>query len=66
MHKVLVHPMNRDRIWQQNHCGVYRSDDRGTTWERLDGNGLPSDFGFPLMLDPRDPDAAFTIPEEAR
>jgi photosystem II stability/assembly factor-like uncharacterized protein len=65
VHKVLVHPMNRDRVWQQNHCGVYRSDDRGTTWERLDGNGLPSDFGFALMLDPRDPDAAFTIPEES-
>jgi photosystem II stability/assembly factor-like uncharacterized protein len=43
---------------------MYRSDDRGTTWERLDGNGLPSSFGFPLMLDPRDPDAAFLIPEE--
>jgi photosystem II stability/assembly factor-like uncharacterized protein len=64
VHKVLAHPAKRDRLWQQNHCGVYRSDDRGTTWERLDGNGLPSGFGFPLMLDPSDPDAAFVIPEE--
>jgi photosystem II stability/assembly factor-like uncharacterized protein len=62
---VLIHPAKPDRLWQQNHCGVYRSDDRGTSWERLDGNGLPSDFGFALMLDPRDPDAAFTIPEES-
>jgi photosystem II stability/assembly factor-like uncharacterized protein len=65
VHKVLVHPANRDRVWQQSHCGVYRSDDRGTSWERLDGNGLPSDFGFALMLDPRDPDAAYVIPEES-
>ena len=65
VHKVLVHPARPDRLWQQSHCGVYRSDDRATTWERLDGNGLPSDFGFTLMLDPRDPDAAFVIPEES-
>jgi photosystem II stability/assembly factor-like uncharacterized protein len=64
VHKVLVHPERPDRLWQQNHCGVYRSDDRGTSWERLDGNGLPSGFGFPLMLDPRDPDTAYVIPEQ--
>ena len=52
------------RLWQQNHCGVYRSDDGGDSWERLDGNGLPSDFGFGLALDPGDPDTAFVIPEE--
>src|SRR5215213_4168472 len=55
VHKVLAHPARPGRLWQQNHCGVYRSDDRGTSWERLDGNGLPSEFGFALMLDPRDP-----------
>ena len=64
VHKVLVHPTRTERLWQQNHCGVYRSDDRGESWERLDGNGLPSGFGFPIMLDPQDPDAAFVIPEE--
>jgi photosystem II stability/assembly factor-like uncharacterized protein len=63
VHKLLVHPARPKRLWQQNHCGVYRSDDRGDTWERLDGNGLPSDFGFPLALDPSDPDAAWVVPE---
>jgi hypothetical protein len=63
-HKLLLHPQRPDRLWQQNHCGVYRSDDRGDSWLRLDGNGLPSGFGFPLMLDPNDPDAAFVIPEK--
>jgi len=65
VHKVLAHPARPGRLWQQNHCGVYRSDDHGTSWERLDGNGLPSEFGFALMLDPRDPDAAYVIPEES-
>ncbi len=63
VHKLLVHPARPERLWQQNHCGVYRSDYCGDTWERLDGNGLPSDFGFPIMIHPRDPDVAFVIPE---
>ena len=64
MHKLLLHPAS-GRLWQQNHCGVYRSDDRGETWERLDGNGLPSAFGFPIALDPADPDVAYVVPEGA-
>ena len=64
VHKLLLHPKRPDRLWQQNHCGVYRSDDRGVNWERLEGNGLPSGFGFPLALHPRNPDVAFVIPEE--
>ena len=63
VHKLLAHPKDSQRLWQQNHCGVYRSDDRGDNWERLDGNGLPSDFGFALALDPEDPDVAYVIPE---
>jgi photosystem II stability/assembly factor-like uncharacterized protein len=63
VHKLLLHPAQPARLWQQNHCGVYRSDDSGESWERLDGNGLPSGFGFTLMLDPRDPDVALVIPE---
>jgi photosystem II stability/assembly factor-like uncharacterized protein len=64
VHKLLLHPARPERLWQQNHCGVYRSDDAGETWERLDGNGLPSSFGFPIALDPADPDVAYVIPEE--
>jgi hypothetical protein len=64
-HKLFLHPARPDRLWQQNHFGVYRSDDNGDSWVRLDGNGLPSGFGFPLMLDPHDPDVAYVIPEES-
>jgi photosystem II stability/assembly factor-like uncharacterized protein len=65
VHKLLVHPAKPERLWQQNHCGVYRSDNRGDDWIRLDGNGLPSDFGFPLALDAENPDVAYVIPEES-
>jgi photosystem II stability/assembly factor-like uncharacterized protein len=65
VHKVLLHPAKEDRLWQQNHCGVYRSDDRGESWERLEGNGLPSGFGFPLALHHQKPDMAFVIPEDS-
>ena len=65
VHKLLLHPARPERLWQQNHCGVYRSDNRGENWERLEGNGLPSGFGFPLALHPRDPDSAWVVPEES-
>ena len=65
VHKLLLHRARPARLWQQNHCGVYRSDNHGDSWERLDGNGLPSGFGFALMLDPKDADAAFVIPEKS-
>ncbi|TMK80438.1 MAG: exo-alpha-sialidase [Actinobacteria bacterium] len=64
VHKLLVHPAKPERLWQQNHCGVYRSDDRGENWDRLEGNGLPNGFGFPLALHPRDPDVALVVPED--
>lgn len=64
-HKLLLHPALFGRLWQQNHTGVYRSEDYGDSWTRVDPNGVPSDFGFPLMLDPADPDAAYVIPEKS-
>lgn len=64
VHRLRVHPARPDRLYQQNHCGVYRSDDRGESWIEIT-DGLPSDFGYGLALDPRDPDAVFVIPEES-
>ena len=65
VHKLLVHPAKPERLWQQNHCGVYRTDDKGENWERLEDNGLPSSFGFPIAINHRKPDMAFVIPEDS-
>jgi photosystem II stability/assembly factor-like uncharacterized protein len=64
VHKLLLHAGREGRLWQQNHCGVYRTDDHGENWERLENNGLPSAFGFPIALDHTRPDVAFVIPED--
>ena len=64
VHKLRLHPARPDRLYQQNHCGVYRSDDRGERWTEIT-DGLPSDFGYALAVDPRDADTLFVIPEES-
>ncbi|MGD8278310.1 MAG: hypothetical protein PVH00_09810 [Gemmatimonadota bacterium] len=64
VHRLIVHPADPDRLYQQNHCGVYRSDDRGDTWTEIT-EGLPSDFGYALATDPADPDSLFVVPEES-
>lgn len=51
-------------LYQQNHCGVYRSDDGGDTWNDI-SEGLPSRFGFPFAVLPGDGDTVFVIPEES-
>lgn len=61
IHKLVQHPDRPDTLFQQSHTGIYRSDDRGTTWS--DGNaGLPSTFGFPIAVHPRDPQTIWTVP----
>jgi photosystem II stability/assembly factor-like uncharacterized protein len=67
-HMHCVHNMHRAprqpaTLYMQFHGGVYRSDDAGASWIDIGtGRGLPSDFGFPLVVDPNDPDRAFVIP----
>ena len=61
VHHVERSPARPERLFMQFHGGVYRSDDAGESWTAI-GDGLPSDFGFPLAVDPADPDSAFVIP----
>ena len=63
MHKLLLHPARSGRLYQQNHVGVYRSDNHGDTWDRID-KGLPYDFGFGLALNPSDPETCYVTPLE--
>jgi len=62
VHHVERAPKQPERMFMQFHGGVYRSDDAGASWTDIGGGGLPSDFGFPLMIDPADPDSAYLIP----
>jgi photosystem II stability/assembly factor-like uncharacterized protein len=64
VHRVLAHPARPGRLYQQNHCGVYRSDDGGDSWVEIT-EGLPSEFGYALAVDPADADVAYVIPEES-
>jgi photosystem II stability/assembly factor-like uncharacterized protein len=64
VHHVERSPTRPERLFMQFHGGVYRSDDAGESWRDI-GDGLLSDFGFPLATDPDDPDSAYVIPLRA-
>ena len=61
VHKMALHPARPEVLFQQNHCGVYRSDDRGEHWVDI-SEGLPSRFGFPLAMHPHDPHTVYVVP----
>jgi hypothetical protein len=63
-HCVVMHPSRPDRLYQQNHCGIYRIDRPARRWERI-GNAMPKkigDVGFPIVVDEGDPDTAWVLP----
>jgi len=63
-HCVRLCPANPDRLYQQNHCGIYRLDRPGDTWQRI-GRKMPrrvGDIGFPMVVHPRDADVAWVFP----
>lgn len=66
-HCVRQCPTRPDRLYQQNHCGIYRLDRPGDTWQRI-GRKMPKkvgDVGFPMVVHPRDPDVAWVFPMDA-
>jgi len=63
-HCVVQHPLKPTRLYQQNHCGIYRIDRPGNQWERI-GKNMPDtigDIGFPIVMHPRDPDCVWVFP----
>ncbi|HZQ22644.1 MAG TPA: protein kinase [Terriglobales bacterium] len=64
VHKIAMHPDRPERLFLQNHWGLYRSDDSGENWNDI-ANGVPSDFGFPVLVHPRNPDCVYVIPVES-
>ncbi len=78
VHKIAGHPDVPGRLYMQNHggwadwtgpggprpdIGVLRSDDHGKSWRSI-AKGLPSDFGFPIVVHPQNPDAVYVMPLE--
>lgn len=71
VHKIARHPKAPGRLYMQNHggwedrpgIGVLRSDDHGHSWYSI-AEGLPSDFGFPIVVHPHDPDVVYVVPLE--
>jgi hypothetical protein len=78
VHKIVGHPNAPGRLYMQNHggwaewdgpggrrpdIGVLRSDDHGHNWRSI-AKGLPSDFGFPIVVHPHDPDVVYVMPHE--
>ena len=61
VHKLVMAADGGEHLYQQNHCGVYRSLNGGEQWEEIT-TGLPSEFGFPMAAHPRDPLTVWTIP----
>jgi len=61
VHKVVHHPARPERLFLQNHWGLYRSDDWGDAWVDV-ANGVPSDFGFAMAVHPHDPDTVYIVP----
>ncbi len=63
-HCVRLCPSNPDRLYQQNHCGIYRLDRPSSEWLRI-GKSMPKrvgDVGFPMVVHPRDSDTAWVFP----
>ena len=61
VHRLVRSPADGDRMFQQNHCGMHRSDDGGQSWTEVT-EGLPVDFGFAAAAHPHDRDTFYVIP----
>lgn len=61
VHKIAAHPAEPDTFYLQNHGGVFRSKDAGASWQSI-ADGLPDDFGFPMVAHPHRPGVIYTFP----
>ena len=61
VHKIAQNPKHPERLYLQNHWGLYKSEDGGESWQDI-ASGVPSDFGFPMVAHPDDPDTAYVLP----
>jgi len=61
-HIVVAAPSNPDILWQQNHCGIFRSDDGAKNWTNISQPGGPAYFGFAIAVAEDNPAQAWVAP----
>lgn len=61
-HFLMACATQPDKLWQQNHCGIFRSVDGARSWEKVSQEGGPAHFGFAIAVDPSDGDIAWVVP----
>lgn len=64
VHRLVLAPDQPDLLYQQNHKGMFRSRDGGDSWQRIE-SGLPSSFGFPLVMHPADSSTLYSLSLES-
>jgi BNR/Asp-box repeat len=65
VHNLAMHPSTPNVIYQQSHDGMYRSDNRGDDWIDIGDGKIPSRWGFPVDVHPKDPRTVYFVPEES-
>jgi len=63
VHKLVMDPNDPASLYQQNHCGVYRTHDAAESWVEV-SQGLPSGFGFPMAAHPHKSKTFYVVPEQ--
>lgn len=61
-HLLVMHPNNPDLMWQQNHCGIFKSENGGEEWFDISEKNGPANFGFAIELNPDDEKMAWVAP----
>ena len=61
-HLIVQCQSEPDKLWQQNHCGIFRSVDCGLNWNNVSESGGPAHFGFTIAVDPANGDIAWVVP----
>ena len=64
-HSIIRHPKDPKILWQQNHCGVFRSSDGGDIWVDVSDKNDKAVYGFDLVIDEEDVNTAWVIPAQS-
>ena len=61
-HLLVACPNSPQHMWQQNHCGIFKSTDGAKSWLDVTQKDGPANFGFAVEVDEKDPDTAWVVP----